>query len=137
MTVHDLPTLNAALNFISGTLLLAGYIQIKKGNRSVHKKIMLSALFSSLLFLTSYVIYHVQVGSVPYPYHDWTRAVYFIILVPHVILAAVMTPFIVTAVWFAWHERYDKHKRLVHWVWPVWMFVSVSGVTIYWMLYRL
>ncbi len=137
MSTHDLPTLNAALNFVSAMLLIAGYIQIKKGHRTTHKKIMLCALGSSLLFLTSYVIYHIQAGSVPYPYHDWTRAVYFIILIPHVILAAVMTPFIVAAVWFALHEQYDKHKRLVHWVWPVWIFVSVSGVAIYLMLYRL
>jgi putative membrane protein len=137
MNIHDLPTLNASLNFVSAMLLLAGYIQIKKGNRAVHKKIMLTALGSSLLFLTCYLAYHVQAGSVPYPYHDWTRTLYFIILVPHVILAMVMTPFIITAVWLAWHGRYDRHKAIVHWVWPVWMFVSVSGVAIYFMLYRL
>lgn len=137
MTFTDLPTLNAFLNLISSILLLMGFVQIKAGNRVRHKKIMMSALAVSVLFLTSYLIYHFQVGSVPYPYHDWTRAVYFIILIPHVILAALMTPFILMAVWFAWHDQYDRHKRLVRWVWPVWMFVSVSGVVIYLMLYRL
>lgn len=137
MTFTDLPTLNAFLNLISSILLILGFVQIKAGNRVRHKKIMMSALAVSVLFLTSYLIYHFQVGSVPYPYHDWTRAVYFIILIPHVILAALMTPFILMAVWFALHDQYDRHKRLVRWVWPVWMFVSVSGVVIYLMLYRL
>jgi putative membrane protein len=137
MGVTDLSTVNAILNFVSSVLLTAGYIQIKKGNRAMHKKIMVSALLTSGLFLMSYVIYHYQAGSVPYPYHDWSRTIYFIILIPHVILAAAMTPFIIIAVWFAWHDQYEKHKRLVRWVWPVWMFVSVSGVMIYLMLYRL
>jgi len=98
---------------------------------------MLSALVSSACFLTSYVVYHYKVGSVPYPYHDWTRAVYFTILIPHVILAGAMTPFVFKAVWHALHDQYDRHRRLVRWVWPVWMFVSVSGVVIYLMLYKL
>ena len=98
---------------------------------------MLSALATSILFLTSYLIYHFNVGSVPYPHHDWTRPVYFSILIPHTILATVMTPFIIIAVWRALHEDYEKHKKIVRWVWPVWMFVSVTGVIVYLMLYRL
>ena len=138
MSYSDLPTLNAVLNLISSALLTAGYFQIKKkNNRSLHKKIMVGALITSGLFLISYVIYHFKVGSVPYPYHDWTRTIYFIILIPHVILAAVMTPFIAIAVGFALRGRFDRHKKLVRWVWPVWIFVSVSGVVIYLMLYRL
>ena len=137
MSFTDLPTLNAVLNLISSVLLTAGYVQIKKNDRLLHKRIMIAALITSGLFLTSYVIYHFKVGSVPYPYHDWTRIVYFIILIPHIILAAVMAPFIILAVWFAMHGRFEKHKSLVRWVWPVWIFVSVSGVVIYLMLYRL
>lgn len=138
MSYSDLPTLNAVLNLISSVLLTAGYFQIKKkNNRSLHKKIMIGALITSGLFLISYVIYHFKVGSVPYPYHDWTRKIYFIVLIPHVILAAVMTPFIAIAVGFALRGRFDSHKKLVRWVWPVWIFVSVSGVVIYLMLYRL
>jgi uncharacterized membrane protein YozB (DUF420 family) len=138
MSYSDLPTLNAILNLISSVLLIAGYFQIKKkNNRLLHKKIMIGALITSVLFLTSYVIYHFKVGSVPYPHYDWTRTIYFTILIPHVILAAVMAPFIIVAVWFALRGQFDRHKRLVRWVWPVWIFVSVSGVVIYLMLYRL
>jgi uncharacterized membrane protein YozB (DUF420 family) len=135
--VHDLPTVNASLNFVSAVLLMFGYIKIKQGKRATHKKIMLSALVSSLAFLTTYLIYHSIVGSVPYQHQDWTRPIYFAILIPHVILAGLMVPFIVAAVWFALHDNYEKHKRLVHWVWPVWMFVSVSGIAVYLMLYHL
>lgn len=138
MSYSDLPTLNAVLNLISSVLLTAGYFQIKKkNNRLLHKKTMIGALITSGLFLTSYVIYHLKVGSVPYPHYDWTRTLYFSILIPHVILAAVMTPFIAIAVGFALRGRFDRHKKLVRWVWPVWIFVSVSGVVIYLMLYRL
>jgi len=83
------------------------------------------------------LVYHFKVGSVPYPYHDWTRTAYFAILIPHVILAAVMVPFIIVAVRYALKGRYDRHRKLVRWVWPVWMFVSISGVAVYLMLYVL
>lgn len=97
---------------------------------------MITALVTSALFLTSYLIYHFNVGSVPYPLNDWTRPVYFTILIPHTILATVMTPFILIAVWQALKSNFEKHKKIVHWVWPVWMFVSVSGVAVYFMLYH-
>ncbi|MCB0281892.1 MAG: DUF420 domain-containing protein [Calditrichae bacterium] len=135
MTYQDLPTLNAFLNGISAIFLLAGYVNIKKGRRETHKHFMIAALSTSALFLISYVIYHYQVGSVPYPYHDWTRPVYFIILIPHVILAALNVPFIILLVTFAFKQNFQKHKKLARWVWPVWMFVSVTGVIIYLMLY--
>jgi len=137
MGVADLPTLNAILNFTSAMLLLCGYIYIKKNKPPIHKKFMLSALVASAIFLIFYSIYHQAVGSVPYPYHDWSRPLYFAILIPHVILAALMVPFIIAAVWLAFKERFDKHRKLVRWVWPIWMFVSVSGIVIYLMLYRL
>ena len=136
MNISQLPTINAILNAITGVLLVLGYIQIRKGNRAVHKKIMLTALTTSFLFLISYLTYHFYAGSVPYPYHDWTRPVYYIILVPHVILAGIMLPFIVIAVWHALHENFAQHRRFVRWVFPVWMYVSVTGVIIYLMLYR-
>ena len=98
---------------------------------------MTAALASSTLFLISYLIYHYSAGSVPYPHHDWTRPLYFAILIPHGILATFMVPFILMAVRHAWQGRFDRHKRLTRWVWPVWMFVSVSGVAIYLMLYQL
>lgn len=136
LTMDTLPTLNASLNGLSAILLLSGFIAIKKRNQALHKKLMVTALISSATFLTCYLIYHFNVGSIPYPHQDWTRPVYYTILIPHVILAALMLPFIVRLVWFALKEQYDRHKRLAHFVWPVWMYVSVTGVIIYLMLYR-
>jgi uncharacterized membrane protein YozB (DUF420 family) len=135
MSVSDLPTVNAILNLISAAFLTFGYVNVRKGRQETHKKFMLAALVTSALFLTSYLIYHAQVGSVKYPYTDWTRPVYFAILIPHIILAAVMTPFILVMVWHALRDKFEKHKRIARWIWPVWMFVSLSGVTVYYMLY--
>lgn len=98
---------------------------------------MLMALCSSALFFVSYLMYHAKVGSVPYPHHDWTRTLYFAILIPHTILAGLMVPFILIAVWFAFKGQFDRHTKITRWLWPVWIFVSVSGVTIYVMLYHL
>ena len=137
MAITDLPALNAVLNGIATILLLFGYVNIRKGRQETHKKFMLAALVASAAFLTSYLIYHYAVGSVPYPYHDWTRPVYFAILIPHVILAALMTPFILIIVYRAFKGQFAKHRRLARFVWPVWMFVSVSGVIVYLMLYQL
>jgi putative membrane protein len=137
MSVTDLPSLNATLNLISAIFLTLGYMFIRQGKPERHKKMMVAALITSALFLTSYLIYHYAVGSVPYPHHDWTRPVYFAILIPHVILAALMVPFVLMAVYYAMRERFDKHTRITRWLWPVWMFVSVSGVVVYLMLYQL
>lgn len=135
MSLTDLPTLNAGLNLLSTVFLSFGYAHIKKGNQGTHKKFMLAALISSTLFLISYLIYHYNVGSVPYPFHDWTRPIYFVILIPHVILAALMTPFVLLLVIRAFRGDFARHRKLARWVWPVWMFVSVSGVIVYAMLY--
>ncbi len=137
MSVSDLPTLNVLLNLTSAVLLVIGYIQIKKGNKGIHKKIMLTALSTSIAFLCSYLVYHFQVGSVKYPHFDWTRTVYFMILIPHIILSAAMCPFIIYIVWHAQRGNFVKHKRIAKFVWPVWMFVSISGIIIYLMLYKL
>jgi uncharacterized membrane protein YozB (DUF420 family) len=137
MNITDLSTVNAVLNSISTVLLILGYRHIKRGEQDKHKRFMIAALITSAIFLTSYLIYHYHVGSVPYPHHDWTRPVYFAILIPHIILAAVMTPFILIAVLFAIREQFDRHRKLVRWVWPVWIYVSISGVIIYLMLYHL
>jgi putative membrane protein len=137
VTPSDLPTLNAILNSITAVLLVIGFVLIKQKKIQAHKKVMLSALTTSLLFLTSYLIYHFNVGSVPYPHHNWTRPLYFAILIPHTVLATIMTPFIVIAVWCALKEKYEKHKEIVRWVWPVWIFVSLTGVIVYFMLYQL
>lgn len=132
-----LPTINAVFNLISTVLLTLGFLAIKSQDKARHKKLMLSAVVSSALFLIGYLIYHYQVGSVPYPHHDWTRPVYYTILIPHVILAALMVPPILYLLWQALHDRFEKHARVARFVWPVWMFVSITGVTIYLMLYHL
>ena len=136
MTVADLPATNASLNSLAATLLTAGYIFIRRGQSQRHRACMLGAVAVSALFLTSYTIYHLQVGSVPYPLYDWTRTLYFVLLVPHILLAAGMAPFVVIALYLALTGRFDRHARVTRWLWPVWMFVSVSGVVIYWMLYH-
>jgi uncharacterized membrane protein YozB (DUF420 family) len=137
MSSADLPALNASLNSLSAVLLVLGYHRIRHRDRLGHRRYMLGALVCSALFLISYLWYHYLVGSVPYPRHDWTRPLYFAILVPHVILAAAMVPFILMLVWRAWREDFTRHRRLARWVWPVWIFVSLSGVVVYLMLYQL
>lgn len=137
MQITDLPTINAILNGLCTLFLLFGYIQIKQGNKQIHQKYMMGALITSVIFLITYVIYHFQVGSVPYPHHDWTRPIYFAILIPHIILAAVNVPFIILLVWRAQQEHFERHKKLARYVWPSWMFVSLTGVIIYLMLYRI
>ena len=132
-----LPTLNALLNAVTAVLLVVGRRKIKQGNKDVHRRIMLTALTTSALFLISYSIYHAQVGSVPYPRHDWSRPIYFVVLVPHVVLAGLQIPFVIAVVWLALKERFERHRKLARWVWPVWMFVSVTGVIVYLMLYVL
>jgi len=135
LNFHSLSTLNAILNGISFLFLMAGLYHILHGNKEMHKKMMLGAVTMSILFFISYLIYHIRVGSVPYPYHDWTRPLYFLILVPHVIFAALMVPFIVALLFFAFKDRFEQHKKLAHWVFPVWSYVSFTGVVIYYMLY--
>lgn len=137
MTLSDLPTLIASLNGISAIFLSIGYYHIRNGNRESHRRMMVSALATTVLFLTSYLIYHFNVGSVPYPHHDWTRPVYFTILIPHIILAALNLPFIITIVLRAYWGQFDRHRQLARWVWPVWMYVSITGIIIYLMLYHL
>jgi putative membrane protein len=128
---------NALLNTISLSLLVLGFISIKGGNRQRHQRFMMSATVTSALFLISYLVYHHHVGSVPYPHHDWTRPLYFFILIPHIVLAAAMTPLILRALWLAYREQYPRHKKLAVWLWPIWIFVSLSGVLVYLMLYHL
>ena len=135
MSYADLPPLNAALNGGATLLLAVGWLYIRAGRWRPHRLCMLGAVAMSALFLASYSVYHVRVGSVPYPLHDWTRPLYFSILVPHVVLAAGMIPLVFAALLHAWKGRYDRHRRVTRWLWPIWMFVGLSGVAIYWMLY--
>lgn len=137
MTVYDLPALNATLNFISFLLLLTGYYFIRRKQWRQHRACMISALVMSGLFLTSYVIYHAQVGSVPFRKTGLIRTIYFAVLIPHVILAALMVPLVIITVSRGLSAKYDKHRRIARWTLPVWLYVSITGVIVYWMLYRL
>ena len=137
MEISSLPHLNAALNAISTVLLLSGWALIKARRIPQHRLCMIAAVVTSALFLTSYVIYHANAGSKPFPGTGAIRAVYFAILIPHVILAAVSLPFILVT--FARGLRRDdaRHRRIARWTMPVWLFVSVTGVVVYLMLYRM
>jgi putative membrane protein len=137
MSVTDLPALNATLNAISFLLLVTGYVFIRRRDRQKHKFCMVSALVVSALFLTSYVIYHSQVGSVPFKGTGWIRTVYFAVLIPHVILAAAIVPPVLITASRGLSAKYDKHRRIARWTLPLWLYVSITGVIVYWMLYQM
>jgi putative membrane protein len=133
--IQLLPKINVSLNFISTIFLLSGYILIKNGKKYWHRRMMESALFSSSLFLIFYLIYHYHVGSKPYLYNDWTRTLYFSILIPHILLAALMVPFIISTFYLAYRAKWTTHKKIARFTFPIWLYVSISGVIIYIMLY--
>ncbi|HYU42659.1 MAG TPA: DUF420 domain-containing protein [Vicinamibacteria bacterium] len=137
MTVADLPALNAFLNASSALLLATGYVLIRRGRREAHKRVMLAALASSTIFLTSYLVYHAQVGSVRFRGQGAVRTVYFTILLTHTVLAVAIVPLVATTLVPALRGRFDRHRRLARITLPLWAYVSVTGVVIYWMLYRL
>ncbi len=137
MTVTDLPALNATLNALSFVFLVTGYAFIRRNRRDAHRNCMVAALVVSALFLTSYVIYHLNVGSVPFQKTGWIRTVYFAVLIPHVILAAAIMPMILITVSRALSKRFDSHRRIARWTLPLWMYVSITGVVVYLMLYQM
>ena len=137
MSIYDLPTLNATLNALAATCLLVGYLFIRRGQRQAHRLAMIAALVLSAAFLTSYVIYHYNVGSRPFPGQGPIRAVYFAILITHVVLAIVIVPMVLVTASRALTARFDAHRRVARWTWPLWMYVSVTGVIVYLMLYRM
>ena len=133
--VSILPSLNALLNFLSATCLSLGFISIKKGNRNLHKKMMFSALTFSALFLVSYLIYHTIQGDTPYKGEGWERYIYFFILVSHVLLSIIVLPLILTTVFFASRRNFSSHSKIARITLPVWLYVSITGVIVYLMLY--
>ncbi len=136
MTVNDLPLLNAVLNTSCTVLLLTGFYLIKRRRIAAHRAVMISAFALSLLFLTSYLIYHSQVGTIHFTGAGLIRPVYFTILTSHTILAAALPFLVVITLRRALLRRFDRHKRLAHWTLPIWLYVSFTGVVIYLMLYR-
>jgi len=137
MSLTDLPALNASLNATSFVLLTTGWFLIKNGRRQAHKRCMIAALAVSAAFLTSYVIYHLNVGSVPFQGTGWVRTLYFAVLIPHVILAAAIVPMILVTVSRGLSNKFDKHKKIAKITLPLWLYVSVTGVIVYLMLYRM
>jgi putative membrane protein len=137
MTVRDLPTLNAFLNATSAVLLVLGWTLIRRGERDAHRRVMTAAFVCSSLFLASYLTYHALVGSVRFPGAGRARTLYLGILLTHTVLAAAVAPMAVTAFVLAWKGRYEKHRRLARVTLPIWLYVSVTGVVVYVMLYRM
>ena len=131
------PVINATLNGTSAVLLIAGRWQIKRGRMAAHRAFMLTAVCTSTLFLSSYLYYHWHVGSVPFQGHGWSRPVYFSILISHTILAATIVPLVIITLSRALRERFDRHRAIARWTYPLWLYVSVTGVVIYFMLYHL
>ena len=137
LEVTDLPGLNAMLNGLATVLLIAAWIFVKRRRLIAHRNLMISALVCSVLFLTSYLVYHAQVGSVRFQGTGPVRTVYFTILITHTVLAALV-PFLVgITVWRAYRRRWDRHVRIARVTLPIWLYVSVTGVVVYWMLYRM
>jgi putative membrane protein len=136
VTISDLPILNATLNGVSAVLLTCGYAMIRRRRIGAHRAFMLAAWVTSTVFLASYTVYHSIVGSKPYGGHGAMRTVYFAILIPHVVLAAAVLPLAITTLARGLAGRHPAHARLARWTLPIWLYVSVTGVVVYLMLYR-
>ena len=137
MTLSDLPLLNALLNALAGVLLVIGYVLIRRKRIRQHRAVMISACVVSTLFLTSYVIYHANTGSRPFTGQGPIRVVYFVILITHVVLAAAVPPLAVITLSRGLRARFDRHVAIARWTLPIWLYVSVTGVIVYLMLYRM
>jgi putative membrane protein len=132
------PALNAILNGTSAILLACGYAAIRAGKRDVHKKFMISAFVASCAFLVSYVVYHIRIHQViHFAGQGWIRPVYFALLLSHTILAVVIVPLILITLRRAWLGRFDKHRLIARWTLPLWFYVSVTGVIVYFMVYQI
>ena len=143
MTIHDLPAVNATLNGLSAVLLALGFFFIKRGHKIAHRNCMISAFCTSVIFLGCYLTYHgylalvLHQGPTRFLNPPWFRPVYLTILLTHTILAAVIVPLILVTLHRARKQQFEAHKKIARWTWPLWMYVSVTGVVIYLLLYRI
>lgn len=137
MTLNDLPAVNACLNGLASLFLMAGYIFIKRGDRTAHRNCMIGALTASTLFLASYLYYHFHAGRTVFKDPAWFRPIYLTLLLTHTILAVAIVPMILVTVSRAAKARFELHKKIARWTWPLWMYVSVTGVLIYFLLYQI
>ena len=136
MSVTDLPAVNATLNGLSGILLLIAYTHIRARRIQQHRRFMIAAFATSSLFLVCYLVYHAQVGSVPFTRQGFVRPLYFTILITHVTLAATVVPLALVTLSRGLKAQYPQHRRIARWTFPVWMYVSVTGVLVYVLLYQ-
>jgi uncharacterized membrane protein YozB (DUF420 family) len=136
MTVHTLPAINASLNAISGVLLVIGYALMRARRIDLHRRVMIAAFVTSSLFLVCYLIYHAQVGSVRFTREGFVRPVYFTILITHVTLAATVLPLAIITLTRGLKGRYPRHRSIARWTFPIWLYVSVTGVLVYVLLYQ-
>ncbi|MFQ5777526.1 MAG: DUF420 domain-containing protein [Terriglobia bacterium] len=135
--LSSLPALNATLNATSAVLLTLGYLLIRRKRITAHKVAMVTAFFVSVSFLVSYLYYHYHHGATPFPGQGWIRPVYFALLLSHTMLAVLIPPLALTTLYRAWRGQFPRHVRIARWTLPLWLYVSVTGVLIYWMLYHL
>jgi putative membrane protein len=137
MTVADLPALNASLNALSAVLLGAGFAFIRSRQVARHRACMIGAFVVSVAFLVSYVVYHSQHAATPFPGRGWARPAYFALLLSHVLLAMTVVPLALVTLYRAWQKDFARHRAIAVVTFPIWMYVSVTGVLIYWILYHL
>jgi putative membrane protein len=137
MSLSDLPAVNAFLNGTSAILLTAGYVFIRKNKKEAHRNCMVAAFVTSVLFLTCYLIYHYHAGRTEFRNPQWFRPIYLAILISHTILAVAIVPMVLVTLNRAIKERFELHKKIARWTWPVWMYVSITGVVIYLLLYQI
>ena len=137
IAIHDLPAVNATLNATAAVLLVWGYILIRRRSIAAHRTVMLTAFATSSVFLGCYLVYHFNVGSVPFQGTGAIRTVYFSILITHTVLAATVPPLAIITLSRGLRGRFDPHRKIARWTLPVWLYVSVTGVVVYWMLYQM
>jgi uncharacterized membrane protein YozB (DUF420 family) len=136
VSVHDLPAVNATLNGVAGVLLLIGFLLIRSRKIDLHRRFMIAAFIASALFLVSYIVYHAQVGSVRFTRQGFVRPLYFTILITHVALAATVLPLAIVTLTRGLKGRFPAHRAIARWTLPIWLYVSVTGVLVYVLLYQ-
>jgi putative membrane protein len=136
LTIHTLPAINASLNALSGVLLVIGYALMRARRIDLHRRVMIAAFITSSLFLICYLTYHAQVGSVPFTREGFVRPLYFTILITHVTLAAAVLPLAIVTLTRGLKGRYPRHRAIARWTFPIWLYVSVTGVLVYVLLYQ-
>lgn len=134
--VTSLPAVNASLNATATVLLVSAFVAIRRGNRDLHRKLMLSACSVSVLFLVSYLVYHHNSGMTRFLGEGWSRTVYFFILFTHIPLAGIVVPLAAATLFFGLAERFERHRKIARWTFPIWLYVSVTGVLVYFFLYH-